>query len=166
MLYTILDTVQQACTIYRDCFHCQPHSRDSEELRDLSKDTQREEQNQAPLCARKMPIHQETLLFADPTSLKQCVLNHVSNFQKATPVISDSLPSPPLAQPPVLQETQCNPSMPVAVTSIIHLPPQWALRNTPQVEVIELCQNENHLGRGKGGRKRKGKEREKKKVFL
>lgn len=56
--------------------------------------------------------------------------------------------------------------MPAAVISTIHVPPQRTLRNTAQVEVVELCQNENHLERGKGGseKERKGKEEKKKKV--
>lgn len=104
--------------------------------------------------------------------------NHVSLFQKATPVVSDSLPAPPLMNPdtpphphpgsaPSFSGDTVQPSTPVAVISTIHVPPQRALRNTPQVEVVELCQNENHLEKGKGGREkdRKGKE-EKKKVAV
>lgn len=135
-------------------------------------------------CLRTLKGENETKILCEPvkwpyikklsflqTPLKYPDLNHTSLFQKVTPVISDSQLPPllinsntSLAQPPVLQATQRNPSVPVTVISTIHLPPQRALCNTPQVEVVEFCQNENHLRRGKGGRKRKGKKR--KKIFF
>lgn len=128
----------------------------------------KKERTKAPLCVYGNALHQQSIWFADLTLLNQFFLNHASPFNfsylRSPPISSPDQLWPPLAQPPVLQETPCTPSVPLAVIPTACLPPQRALGNTPQVEVVELCQNENHLWKGKGGRRRKGKR--KKKDFL
>lgn len=150
--------------IYRACSHCQPHSR--EEGRDSLKDTQRWEGSQVPLHVREVPLHDETLLFADPTSLKECVLI-LHPFPKSSSICHRFFPSSSCDEPRYcpMPTAQVSPRH-SAVISMFHVPPQWALRNTPQVEVVELGQNENHLERGKGGSEREREKRRKKRLML
>lgn len=129
----------------------------------------RKDRTKAPLHVYGNALHQQSIWFADLTLLNQFFLNHASPFNFSYPRSPPSPPQinsdPPLAQPPVLQEAPCTPSVPLAVIPTARLPPQRALGNTPQVEVVELCQNENHLWKGKGGRRRKEK-RKKKRIFF
>lgn len=103
-------------------------------------------------------LPKESLTYADLTLLNQCFLNPVSISKKQLHVylILPSLSSPDQLQSPLLtlqfykrHSAHIHTS---TVFCMICLPPQWALSNTSQVEVIELCQNEYHL---EGKRKKK-----------